>query len=147
MLFTDAELLNLEVKLIKYFLYEEAERGKRRHMFYFERGTTPYCNRIWSMDKTIWTLAIWREPTPGARDTSNVQIVLSNDKTRLGKGLLLLSTAVPLAFEHYRDSIFLLFQMWLRHAVNASWGRPASNQPCSDPPRPPATSWPACALW
>ena len=52
------------------------------------RHITPFCNRVWSIDTTIWTFALSRAPAPGARDTSDVQTVLSIDQTRSQKGLL-----------------------------------------------------------
>ena len=49
---------------------------------------TPFCNSVWSIDKTIWTFAISRTRNPGARDISGVQTVLLIDQTLLQKGLL-----------------------------------------------------------
>ena len=49
---------------------------------------TPFCNSVWSIDKTIWTFAISRTRNPGARDISGVQTVLLIDQTLLQKRLL-----------------------------------------------------------
>ena len=44
-----------------------------------------FCNSVWSINKTIWTLTTSRIRNPGARDISDVQIVLLIDQTLLQK--------------------------------------------------------------
>ena len=41
------------------------------------RGISPFCNRVWALDKTIWTetLAIYSAPALGARDDGGSNIV------------------------------------------------------------------------
>ena len=57
-------------------------------------GTNPFCDRAWSMDKTVWRSDVSRAPGAGALDMASVQKVVCSDQTRLQKGVLMRSNVI-----------------------------------------------------